>query len=257
MTQRELEPIYDDTFTRSSRHKQPKRQHYFGWVLVGVFVLALIGFFGWHSHRQSALQNYPVRGVSVSQDDGYIDFHQLQSAKLKFVYLKGTSGASYLDDRFNDGYQRAIGTQMQVGVYQEFSFTSSAEKQYKYFVQQIGANTGNLPIAIHVTYYGKYAQQAPDARTQGKKLAQLIRLLSERYGQNCIVWTTPAIQNKIVTPYVAHAKSWLIMPKLKRSGDRITFMQYTGNEELKVNGQKVDLIQSVFNGTKKEWEDQF
>jgi hypothetical protein len=103
MTQRELEPIYDDTFTRSSRHKQPKRHHYFGWVLIGVFVLALIGFFGWHSHRQSALQNYPVRGVSVSQDDGYIDFHQLQSAKLKFVYLKGTSGASYLDDRFNDG----------------------------------------------------------------------------------------------------------------------------------------------------------
>lgn len=255
MDKQKIEPIYDNTFSRSKRRSQFSDHHFhWGWLILVLIIVAGLGIWTWHNHRTSALKSYPVRGVTISQDDGYLDFHELQDAKLKFVYLKGTSGASYTDDSFNDNYARAIGTTMQVGVYQDFSFTSSAEKQYEYFISQVKQNSGNLPIAIHVTYYGDSADHKMDNDKQGKKLAKLVSLLASHYGQGVVVWTTPEIQRKIVSPHVHYAKRWLIMSRLKRSTDA-TFMEYTGRDKLTVNGQKMDLTQVVYNDSLKSWKD--
>ncbi|WP_137597298.1 GH25 family lysozyme [Paucilactobacillus kaifaensis] len=255
MAKRKIEPIYDDTFRRSDRHHS-RKYRWLG-VLAGIIVVCIIGGLIWHNHHQSALNAYAVRGVSVSQDDGYIDFHQLQNDKIKFAYLKSTSGASYMDDSFIDNYQRISGSNLQVGIYQQFSFSSSAKSQFHYFVSQVKQQSGNLPIAIQVSYYGKYANNPPDARKQGKKLALLAELLSEHYGQGCIIWATPTVQKELVDPNLPQAKKWMVLPKLKRQGKSVFFMQYTGHQKLEIDGVKTDVTQSVFNGSLKEWNERF
>lgn len=255
MAKRKIEPIYDDTFRRSDRHHSKRRRWL--WLVIGLIVLSIAGVVVWHNHQQSALQAYPVRGISVSQDDGYIDFHQLQDDKIKFAYLKSTSGASYMDDNFIDNYQRISGSNLQIGIYQQFSFSSSAQSQFRYLVSQVKQQSGNLPIAIQVSYYGKYADNPPDAKKQGKKLALLAELLAEHYGQGCIIWATPAVQKEIVDPNLPQAKKWLVLPKLKRQGNRVVFMQYTGHQKLEIDGVKTDVTQSVFNGSLKEWNERF
>lgn len=39
-------------------------------------------------------------GVSISDADGYRDFHLLQQHGVQFVYLKATQGADYFSDLF-------------------------------------------------------------------------------------------------------------------------------------------------------------
>lgn len=243
----------------SRLNKHAKHKHRFNWkkwLPILVVILLVGGGVWWHETRPSPLKDFPVRGVSVDQDDGYVDFHQLQSSGIKFVYLKSTSGASYLDDDFIQNYERAAGTTMQVGVYEEYSFTSSAEQQYKYMVGQIGQQSGSLPIAIQITYYGNYADNPPNAEKQGKKLAKLINLLDARYGQGCIVWTSPTIQKQMVSPYVHYTKLWTSLNKLKHQNSMVKFIQYTGDEKVKIGGKKTDLTVSVFNGSKKEWKEE-
>ncbi|BAP85198.1 lysozyme [Paucilactobacillus hokkaidonensis JCM 18461] len=255
MAKRKIEPIYDNTFRRSNRHNYKKHP----WIILVIVLLVLGGAGGliWHNHHQSALNSYAVRGVSVNQADGYVDFHQLQSQKIKFAYLKATSGASYLDDDFIDNYQRISGSNLQVGIYQQFSFTSSAKSQFRYLVSQVQQQSGNLPIAIQVTYYGKYADTPPNAKKQGQKLAELAELLSEHYGQGCIIWATPAVQRDIVDSYLPQNKKWSVPTKLKRQGKDVMFIQYTGHQKLEVDGVRTDLTQSVFNGSLKQWNEQF
>lgn len=250
-------PQNNAPMSRSQRHHNHPHPYRWVWTVV-ILLLGLLAVGGvwWHGHQQSAFQAYPIRGVSVDQDDGYIDFHQLQQSNLKFVYLKSTSGASYLDDNFLPNYQRVSGTTLQVGIYQEFSFSSSAERQYQYLVSQVGQQSGNLPIAIHITMDDQTSQATPDYQKQGQKLARLVSLLTERYGQGCIIWASPTIQKRLVTPYVTNTKRWLVMDKLKRQGSQVKFMQYTGNDKLKVAGKKTDLTVSVFNGTKADWKEE-
>lgn len=255
MAKRKIESIYDDTFRRRDRHHS-KKNRWLG-LIVGLMIVCIAGVLIWHNHHQSALSAYAVRGVSVSQDDGYIDFHQLQDDKIKFAYLKSTSGASYMDDSFIDNYQRISGSNLQVGIYQQFSFSSSAKSQFRYLVSQVQQQSGNLPIAIQVSYYGKYADNPPDASKQGKKLALLAELLAEHYGQGVIIWASPAVQKEIVDPNLTQAKKWLVLSKLRRQGQRVVFMQYTGHQKLEIDGVKTDVSQSVFNGSLKEWNERF
>lgn len=245
--------------SRRQRFDHQRQHGRHRWVVTVVILLLgmlAVGGVWWHSHQQSVLKAYPIRGVSIDQDDGYIDFHQLQSAGVKFVYLKATSGASYIDDNFSSNYERVSGTTLQVGIYEEFSFSSSAEQQYRYMVSQIGQQSGNLPIAIHITDYGKYASNPPNYDKQGRKLARLVELLSERYGQGCIIWAGPQIQKKLVMSHTPGTKRWTITDQLKRQSSQVKFMQYTGNEKLEVGGKKTDLVISVFNGSRKEWKEE-
>lgn len=258
MSQPEIKPIY------SSTYKHQKQRPWRKWLIaLGVIAVIALSFLGWHLwqlHQTQTLQRYPIRGVSVSQQNGFVDFQGVQKAGMRFAYLKTTSGTTYFDDNFTANYDRIQGSNLKVGVYQVFSFSKSAREQAQYFIRKVGHKVGNLPIAIQVTYYGNYADKLPDNKKTGQKLQALTRQLANYYASPCIIWTTPTIAKNVVTPYLSDSRQWLMVNSLsqlanKKLDRRVEFVQYDDAADLQVSGQKMSFTMSVFTGEKQTWQE--
>jgi len=107
---RDYQPIYDNTYQRQRRHF---------WWGVGLFLICVIvgglGWWQWQAYQRRQLSNYPIQGVVINQDSGYLDFQQLAKHE-KFAYLQATSGATYTDDAYGDNFSRSQGADIAVGV---------------------------------------------------------------------------------------------------------------------------------------------
>lgn len=163
-----VEPIYETTFR--------KRNFRRGKIVGGIIVLVLLVTLGWwfiQDRQNQQLSHYPVKGVSLSQDDGYIDFHSLQKTGIQFTYLRASSGASYIDDRFANFYGQAQGTDLKIGVYHMYSFSSSAQSQYMNFKQAVKTDGGQLPIAIQIAFYDNYSAKTINVASQQAKLKKI------------------------------------------------------------------------------------
>lgn len=245
---RDYQPIYENTFRRH------RRWHRFG-VLVIVLLVGWLGVWGWqqwqHYHQQQLAQ-FPVRGVSINQDSGYLDFQQL-SKHHQFVYLQATSGATYSDDDFSNNYSRSQGASMKVGVCHTFSFTSSAEQQYAHFVAIVGSETGTLPIMINVAYYGQYNGDNRTMATQGQKLKQLVTKLQDTYQQGVIIQAKETVLTQFVRPVLPHQAEWVVDGKLQHYASPVKLIEYDATGRLTQSGQSQAVGLSVFNGTRQQW----
>ncbi|MCH4123881.1 MAG: Lyzozyme M1 (1,4-beta-N-acetylmuramidase) [Levilactobacillus sp.] len=244
---REVQPIYENTFHR--------RHHRRWWVLLGLIVVALIAGFGWtqwQAHQKRQLANYPIRGVTVNQDSGYLDYQQL-AKHVQFVYLQATSGATYTDDDFSDNYSRSQGASVKVGVAHTFSFTTSANRQYRHFHTTVGQNTGTLPIMVAVNYYGKYNSSNVDMAKQGQKLKKLVSEL-EWYHQGVIILATQQVLTQFVRPVLPAQDYWVTGGKLAGHSAQVKLIAYDTDGSVTQNGQSLPVVRSVFNGNQHAWQ---
>lgn len=246
---RDYQPIYENTFKRHRR-----------WHRLGIFLLILIvgglSVWGWHQwqrHEQQQLGMFPVRGVSISQNSGYLDFQKL-SNHHQFVYLQATSGATYADDDFSNNYSRSQGASMKIGVIHTFSFTSSAEQQYQHFTNIVGSDTGALPIAINVAYYDQYKNGYSGMPAQAQKLKQLVRKLSANYQQGVIILAKQSVLNQFVLPVLPHQAEWVMDGTLQHYASPVKMIEYDATGQLNQSGQSQAVGLSVFNGTAKDWK---
>ncbi|KRN03076.1 Lyzozyme M1 (1,4-beta-N-acetylmuramidase) [Levilactobacillus senmaizukei DSM 21775 = NBRC 103853] len=249
MKRRDYQPIYDNTF---HRHRRARR---WGLWLLACLVIGL-GVFGWQRwqhYEQQRLANYPVRGVTITQDSGYLDFQSL-AKHYRFAYLQATSGATYTDDDYSDNYSRAQGADILIGVTHTFSFTSSAQQQYQHFIATTGHDTGTLPIMINVGYYDKYNNKNPNMAAQGQKLESLVRLLKTRYRQGVVIYAKQAVLDQFVKPVLPEQTCWIADGELGDHADHAKFVEYQANGTINQNGQGQTVGFSVFNGRKSDWD---
>ncbi|MFC6164561.1 GH25 family lysozyme [Lactiplantibacillus dongliensis] len=243
MATQHTRPIY-------ARTRGAKWRHRLGLVLILVLVAGLIwGGLQWLQFRRDAVvQGFNVRGVAVSQNDGYLDFAALQKDGLKFVYLKATQGASYSDDNFSSSYSRILGTSLGVGVYHVFSFSSSGQAQTAYFEKTVNDNVGNLPIGIQVQYYGDYTSDTVNVKRAQKQLRALVLNLTDHYNRHCVIWTTPTIAKHIVKPVIKKTPLWLDTTQTRQQSQRVLFMHYTNRAVYRQNGTSQEFNGLIFNG---------
>ncbi|HJE87413.1 MAG TPA: Lyzozyme M1 (1,4-beta-N-acetylmuramidase) [Levilactobacillus hammesii] len=248
MKRRDYQPIYDNTFRRRRRYRR--------WlIIVAVLLLLVGGGWGWHlwdAHQRAQVASYPVRGVTINQDSGYVDFQQLAKHET-FAYLQATSGATYTDDDFSDNYSRSQGADIQIGVAHTFSFTTSAQRQYQHFKATVKQDSGTLPIMVAVSYYGKYNSSNTDMATQGQKLKHLVQLLSRRYHQGVVIFASRAVLTQFVRPVLPQQDYWTAGGKLSGHAQQVKLIEYDANGSITQNGQDLAVAKSVFNGSRREW----
>ncbi|RRK09842.1 lysozyme [Lactiplantibacillus garii] len=247
--QQRLRPVY--ARTRGARWRRRLTWLFILLVMIG----SAWGVFAWIQWRHAeVVDGFNVRGVAVSQNDGYLDFAALQNDGLKFIYLHATQGASYSDDNFSSNYQRILGTSLGVGVVHVFSFSSSAAAQAAYFEKTVGANTGNLPIAIQVQYYGDYSAKTVQVKRERTKLRALVLKLTNYYDRQCVVWSTPAVAKLLVKPAIKKTPLWYDTTATQHQPQRVLFMHYSYRAVYRQNGTRQEFTGVLYNGDLKSFD---
>lgn len=247
MKRRDIQPIYAETYQRRKRTRR---------VGLGIFLLILViisGFFliRWHENEQ--LKKYPIRGVAIDQSNGYIDFESLKNRGISFVYLKATQGAAFTDDSFDSNFQRSQGSQLPIGVYHYFSFTSSPTEQFKNFVRQVKYNTGSLPICIQIQYYGSFNESTVHWKTARRQVVYLSKLLRSYYKRPVVISATKQVISRLKLTADSKTQFWLTDGKIGQPNADATFIQADDKTGFRLDKQLVFLPMSVFNGNRSEW----
>lgn len=247
MKRRDIQPIYAETYQRRKRTRR---------VGLGIFLVILVIISGfllirWHENEQ--LKKYPIRGVTVNQNNGYIDFESLKNKGISFVYLKATQGAAYTDDSFTSNFQRSQGSQLPIGVYHYFSFTSSPTAQFKNFVRQVKYNTGSLPICIQIQYYGSFNQSSIHWKKASKEVRYLSALLRNYYKRPVVISATKQIIKSLKLTANSKTQFWLTNGRIGKPNADATFIQADSKKDFRLDRQLVFLPMSVFNGNRSEW----
>ncbi len=247
MRRRDVQPIYAETYRRRVKAKR---------VIFGLFLSLMVvmaGFFAWHWHAQQELKKYPIRGVSIDQGNGYIDFESLKTHGVKFVYLKATQGAAYTDDSFLSNFQRSQGSQLPVGVYHYFSFTSSAAAQFRNFVREVKTNTGSLPICITVQYYGTFDDGNLNWKKVRKRIHKLSSDLQRYYQRPILISATRDMMQHLKFEMTGKRQFWTMDGNLGQPNADATFIQVSQSQSFRLDKQVVFLPMAVFNGNRRQW----
>lgn len=249
MRRRQIEPIYTNTYKQLRSRSRRLR---FFWTLL-IIIVVMGGWFGYQHYRDQQLSKFPVRGVSLSQANGFVDFQQLKHQGYQFAYLRATSGATYADDQFQSNYDRSQGSDLEIGVYHVYSYTTSPSAQLKNFDQTVDQRKGQLPIAVQVTTYGNYDAGYLKQPGPQQKLQQFISLLRQKYGKQVIIWCTPTVWRAIAQSPLESYDAWLQTDNVSHQDNQVTFIEYDQKATVKLNGQSQTVGGSVYNGSQHQW----
>ncbi|MTV81968.1 GH25 family lysozyme [Secundilactobacillus folii] len=249
MKRRRIEPIYTNTYQQL--RNRSRRFRYF--LIALILILLVGGWFGYRHYQQNKMHQFPVRGVSLTQSNGFVDFQQLQHQGYQFAYLRATSGATYTDDEFQSNYDRSQGTNLEMGVYHVYSYSTSAKAQYRNFIQEVGQRHGQLPIAVQVTTYGSYTADYLKRTKAQQQLQAFISLIKDHYQKRVIIWCSQPVWRVLAQTPLGRDQHWLQASLLNRQSQKTRFIEYDDGAAVKLNGQSQTVAASVFNGSQKQW----
>ncbi|WP_257791767.1 GH25 family lysozyme [Acetilactobacillus jinshanensis] len=154
--------------------------------------------------------------------------------------MRATQGSIYTDNDFDNNYQRAEGSSLDIGVYHVFSFASHPQDQFKNFKDQIATRVGSLPIAVQVS------SKRPLTKSRIASLKVFVNDVKRHYHQPVIIWTSRPIANQLKLGHVwinnsPSPQEWLMVLNPK--------------ETLNLNGQDNNVTQFVFNGNHRNWRE--
>ena len=138
------------------------------WWAAGITVMALYTWFFYSffvepfGFRWRALygepsypEEYDIHGIDISHHQGRIDWAKLRNAMIakgpvRFVMIKATEGADYIDDCFERNFQMAKATGFIRGAYHYWSALSTAREQASFFLNNVELKPGDLPPVLDV-----------------------------------------------------------------------------------------------------------
>jgi len=194
---------------------------------------------------------YPVRGMDVSHYEGVIDWDQVKTAGLSFVYIKATDGVDIVDAQFARNWAGATKAGLAKGAYHFYDFCKSGRAQAALFAKTVPAEEETLPPTIDLEQ-SKECAKMPAKAAFRKSLAVFVAKVRAVYHREPVLYVNASIYAQYLEgegdPYrlwiadVRHAAP--VMP----AGAAWTFWQYGWHGKVPgIAVGEVDL--DVFNGT--------
>lgn len=214
-------------------------------LLILAIVFLLIGFFNFK--KQTTLppdSNSSPIGIELNQDIDYVDLHKLQSNGISFVYLKATQGRSYFDENYLSYRDQILGTQLAFGSEISYSNESTALQHYRYFFNQVGNNTGSLPILI--------IPVAGLSKKYLKSMGKFTQMLQQR-GKTVMVELDQKYRH-----YFDSATLFMSTDKKAPNKLKYSFWRYTTNGRVKdVSGLEKGITMYAYNGTVSQYKQKY
>ncbi len=202
-------------------------------------------------------EEYPIRGVDVSEYQGEIDWQVLSAQDIDFAFIKATEGSSYVDSRFEYNIENARKTDLKIGFYHFFSYDSSGKTQAENFINTVPKIEEALPPVADVEFYGDKAKDPPDKESVQKELNDFLSTLEAHYGKKPIIYATMKSYRLYLENDYDDYDIWIRdvfrSPSLGDNREW-TFWQYTDREILDgYNGEEHFIDMNVFNGDETAW----
>lgn len=183
----------------------------FRWSVYIAFIVAfLVG--GWYfyfgnfnqwTHSFKAGIRLPMRyglhGIDISKFQGAINWSKVtqmelpDEAKISFVFVKATEGATLIDKRFQQNFKAAKQAGLWRGAYHFYIPWRDPEKQANNFVRNVSLQKGDLPPVLDI----EVNSLKPD-RDIIRDISTWLRLVENHYGKKPIIYTNEHFYRKFV-----------------------------------------------------------
>ena len=200
---------------------------------------------------------YPIKGVDVSNYQGQIDWQTLAEENISFAFIKATEGSTFVDKRFACNFKEAQNTGLAVGAYHFFSYDSEGITQAKNFIDHVEPFEGMLPPVIDLEFYGDKEIHPPTREYVDSQLKAMLQALEDHYGQKPIIYATEKSYELYLSDDYDSYDIWIrnVITRPELSDNRTwTFWQYTNREKLSgYYGDEQYIDMNVFNGNDQEF----
>jgi lysozyme len=128
-----------------------------------------------------------VEGLDVSEHQGVIDWDALSRSNVRFVYIKATEGASFVDPRFSANWRGAGRAGIRQGAYHRFSLCRTPQSQANNFFHTVPRTYGALPPAVDVENIDGCGPRRVDGKAE---IENFLDLMQAHYGVRPILYVT-------------------------------------------------------------------
>jgi len=190
----------------------------------------------------SLMSQTSYNGIDVSHHNGKINWKDVaKDKKIQYVYIKATTGATRVDERYAYNVKNARENGLKVGSYHFFTSYSSAHKQFDNFKSVVKKSSQDLIPMVDV----ESSLEKWTKRQVQDSLLVFMRLCKSYYGVYPMVYSGQNVYNKYLAP--RFNKFHLMLgnyngkkPVINGAG-HYTIWQYSETGTIKGIPHKVDL----------------
>ena len=137
-----------------------------------------------------------TEGIDVSRWQGEVDWNKVESAGIRFAFVKVTQGAREVDPRFEENWAALARTRIVRGAYHFLEPDVDGAVQARHFLAHVKPTSGELLPAVDVEKAGPRLHRT---------LLDYVGEIRKRTGLEPIIYASPAFWNDHVAPHLEEA----------------------------------------------------
>jgi lysozyme len=201
-------------------------------------------------------RSLPIQGIDIARYQGNVDFERARLGGTRFVFIKATEGADYVDPMFNENWRKARNAGVPRAAYHFFFWCRTAAEQAAWFVANVPNDPDALPPVLDLEWNNhsscKYKPSPEDAR---EKVAVMLAAMEAHTGKLPIIYTDMTFHRDVLAGYDVPATFWLrsvaAEPHERYHNRMYTFWQWTQTGVMA--GIRGEVDRNAFYGSENEW----
>lgn len=196
-------------------------------------------------------EEFPIRGIDVSNHQGRIDWKKVSESSVRFAYLKATEGGDWVDRSFRINWEESKKTNLRIGAYHFFTLCRSGKEQAENFLRVVPNSSDSLPPVADLEFVGN-CKERPPIQDVKREIREFLIILEKHYGKKPILYLTYEFIDLYLGEGFSEYPVWIrdIFGYPKVSSDRKWILwQYHSRSRLDGIEGPVDL--NVWKGDKK------
>lgn len=147
-------------------------------------------------------------GIDLSHHNGRVNWDELDTAPLDFVYLKATEGRDWKDREFQQNWLEASRRGWKAGAYHFYLLCRDGAAQAENFIRSVEVRDGTLPPAVDLEYAHNCEPQGSRAEAEAQ-IAVFLAAVEAEYGQRPLLYTTPEFYRDWLAGPFAEYPVWM------------------------------------------------
>lgn len=180
------------------------------WLLALLLLIVAAGGVLWRYtlHWAPSSDEYPMQGMSVSADQGPIDWRTVRTQNVDFAYIRATSGTDHRDTNFAENWTQAREAGLRYGAELVFDPCKKASDQATLFITTVPRDNAALPPVVRVQP-GEHCTGKPGRDTILSELNTLLNVIEMHGGKPALIRISRAVEQQYQVSSGINRTLWL------------------------------------------------